>query len=92
MIADIFGYVGTFCLNAATLPQVRKIIKDGHANGLTKQFLLLLFVGFASMIAYSIMNGRQIPLIISYSFNLVVYSIMSYYKFFPRKHGQAFHS
>lgn len=92
MIAEFFGYVAAFCLMVSGLPQVFKTLRDGHAKGLAKPFLFLLLIGFSTMIVYVALTGRQIPLLINYTINLVSYCVITYYKFFPRKHGQAFHS
>lgn len=89
---EIFGYLASICLMLSGLPQVRKTIRQGHSHGISTSFLILLLVGFSSMIVYVVSKKSGIPLVINYVINLISYLIITYYKFFPRKHGQAFHS
>ena len=81
-IYEILGYCGTSILVIAGVPQVVKTIKDNHANGLSLIYLILLILGFLSMLIYILTTSKQIPLVIGYSVNSCSVLILLYYKIF----------
>ena len=75
-------YSGAFALSA--LPQSKKSIKEGHADGVANGTLILWALGeFAGVIyGFSLM---QWPIILNCLMNTVFVGIIVWYKVFPRK-------
>lgn len=78
------GWLGTFLLVSAGVYQVRKVLREGHARGVAWGYLASLWLGFLAMIAYTIGTQAKLPLILSYCFQLVVFSLMAWRKAWPR--------
>lgn len=92
-MVQLMGYIGLACLMMASVPQAYKTIKQGHSQGMTTFYLIALIVGFIVLIAYvCLLPKTPIPILINYIINLISYSIMTYYKFFPRKSNIPFHT
>lgn len=81
---SILGYLATFCLVIAALPQAIKSIKDGHSNGIASGFIILLIAGFGLMSLFLLLTKPIIPLMLNYLGNTIMMSIIGYYKLFPR--------
>lgn len=82
---SIIGYIAMACLIGSAVPQAIKTIKDGHADGLSVSYLVLLQVGFVLMISYLLATNPVIPVLLNYVANIVVWAIPCYYKAYPRK-------
>lgn len=86
MLIQLIGYLGLIFLFMAALPQAIKALKQGHSNNMAVSYLVLLDIGFIILIFYvCLLSKTPIPILINYILNLIVYGIMTYYKFFPRK-------
>lgn len=72
-------------LVGAGLPQLLRVIRQGHADGISEKYLSMLVVGFISMTIFSLLTSAPKPVVISYAIQIVVFSIMTFYKFFPRR-------
>jgi uncharacterized protein with PQ loop repeat len=81
---NLLGYVAMFFLIIAALPQVVKTFKEGHSDGLAGGYIVLLLVGFSLMATYLFLTKPVIPVILNYLFNIVMISILGFYKLFPR--------
>lgn len=73
-----------FFLIIAAVPQVIKTFKEGHSRGIAGGYIILLLIGFSSMMIYLLLTKPIIPVIINYLFNIVMMLILGYYKLFPR--------
>jgi uncharacterized protein with PQ loop repeat len=83
MLIELVGYTGSVSLCVAGLPQTYKVIKEGNATGMHWFYLLLIFLGLILMDIYVLFTNRSIPLLASYNFQLVVFSILIWRKKFP---------
>ncbi len=78
---ELFGWIGSICFALCALPQVFKTIKDGHADGFSSGSLWLWLFGEVFTIIYVWFDKYSLPLIINYIFNLILLSIIGYYKY-----------
>ena len=81
---EYLGIFGVACLFGSNIPQLIKIVKDGHATGLSAGFLWLWFVGLLSMLVFVWPSANK-PLIANYALSFVMVIIMLVYKHFPRR-------
>lgn len=82
---QLLGYVGLGFIMMASVPQAIKTVKQGHSDGLSATYIMSLITGFSLLIVYLCLSKLLIPIFINYTVNLISYSIIAYYKFFPRK-------
>ena len=80
---NTIGWLGAIILAISSLPQMIKTVRDGHASGLSWIFLLLWFVGEVMCLVY-VAPDHNYPLIANYLINLVILSVIGYYKIFPQ--------
>lgn len=86
---EIIGYLGALFLSFCGLPQVVKCFKTRSASGLSWGFLLLWYFGEILTAIYVYHeHGLDIPLLINYGFNVILITIMIYYKGNPWKNSQ----
>ena len=76
---ELIGWLGGVLLSICGLPQAVKSFQDKHSNGLSWNFLLMWFFGEILLLIYTIPTG-MLPLIVNYVFNLVLVSVILYYK------------
>ena len=83
-LGAFFGWLYSLAFAFSALPQSRKSIKEGHAEGVANGTLFLWALGeFAGVIyGFSLM---QWPIIINCLLNTVFVGIIVWYKTFPRK-------
>lgn len=84
MIVNLFGWIGTVLLSSAAIPQLIKTLRDGNGIGLSYIYLLFIWFGLISMNIYIALTTKSIQLIISYSIQLIIYSILIYKKRFTK--------
>jgi uncharacterized protein with PQ loop repeat len=85
-MVQLIGYIGLSLLMMSCIPQTYKTVKQGHNNGMTVFYLVSLVIGFIVLIIYlCLLPKMPVPILINYIVNLICYSIMTYYKFFPNK-------
>lgn len=85
-MVQLIGYIGLALLMMSCIPQAIKTIKQGHADGMTVFYLVCLVIGFIVLIVYVCLLPKiPYPILINYIVNLISYSIISYYKFYPRR-------
>lgn len=85
MIVDIVGWTGTLCLIIASWPQIIKVVQEGHANGLSLAYLLLIWFGLISMGAYVLFTTLSIQLLFSYGIQFLAFSFLIYRKLNPKE-------
>lgn len=79
MVIELLGWLGALLLMICALPQTLKCIKTKSAAGVDLGFLIMWWLGAASMMVYQIYN-KDVQASISLGFNVVFVSIMLYYK------------
>ena len=72
------GLIGSLFLTFCAVPEIIRTIKDKECH-LGWGFLMMWFIGEIFCIFYGFQLA-EIPLIINYSFNLLVVTIMVFYK------------
>jgi len=83
---EIFGWLGASLLGIRAIPQVLKCHKQGHSNGISRQFLWLWICGQIFMLSHFLLSPVVSISMVSYSvFVLCLVSVILYYKYFPRK-------
>jgi uncharacterized protein with PQ loop repeat len=77
MIAQWLGYIGTIALMLSVLPQLFKTFRDGHCDGVSLGFLVILEIGMFSMLSHVLLADKpSIPLVINYICNGGAYGVM----------------
>ncbi len=71
-------------LLVCSLPQAIMSYRNGHSRGLSGYMIWLWGLGMMFSLIYFI-ETVQLPAIINYSFNLVVWGVIAKYYHFPRK-------
>lgn len=82
---ELLGYFGTGLNVLCCVPQVVKVAREGHAQGMAAAYVVMGFMALVMLLAYVLLTTLSIPLIINYSFIAVCFAIILKYKFFPRK-------
>lgn len=81
----IIGILGGLLLAACGIPQAVKTLKDGHAKGLSLNFMLMLIGGIFLMGLYIFLqHGWDWVIHGEYAISISVWAISLYYYFFPR--------
>jgi uncharacterized protein with PQ loop repeat len=75
---ETIGYLGGLLLAICSIPEVIRTLKDKRCH-LGWPFLSLWFFGEVFMIIYAL-NLWDFPLIFNYAFNIVLVSIMLFFK------------
>ena len=81
---NILGYFAMMCLVCAAVPQAIKAVKEGHSNGVAGAYIVLLLAGFTSMLIFLAISKPIWPVMVNYAVNIVMMSIIGYYKLLPR--------
>ena len=85
---ETIGYIGGLCFAVSALPQAIKCYRDGHAEGLSLMFLILLSFGEVLSFIYSCFItaplSEKIPYLLNYGFNIVLLFLFFKYKLRPR--------
>lgn len=79
---NIVGWLGAAILTIASIPQTIKVLREGHAKGMSWAYIVLLLIGFACMLIYSI-HLKSWPLSVSYSIQIILFSLMGIRKIYP---------
>lgn len=79
------GTIGAICFALSGLPQAVKSWKEGHSNGIATLTIILWLIGEICMLAYAIyFYITDLVLIINYTVNFLLVSVIFKYKFFKR--------
>jgi uncharacterized protein with PQ loop repeat len=81
---QIIGWIGASLLAFCGLPQAWKSFKDGNSDGISWMFILMWGLGELFGLVYIISLGA-IPLILNYTLNLALVSVIFWFKIYPRK-------
>lgn len=72
----ILGWSGTLFLGTASLPQLYKVLSEGHANGMAWGYVLLLWAGFLAMSLFTWISKAAVQLRISYSLQCLIFTVI----------------
>lgn len=81
---EILGWLGSICLAICGIPQAWQSIKDKHSHGISWGFVLLWSFGEIFALAY-VYDKLDLPLLLNYATNILILSIILYYKIRPQK-------
>lgn len=76
---ELAGWIGSACFALCGLPMVVKIVKDGHADGLSWMFLALWGLGEVFCSIYAL-GHQATPLLFNYAFNGACIAVALWYK------------
>jgi MtN3 and saliva related transmembrane protein len=83
---EIIGWIGASLLAFCGLPQAIKSFRDGNSDGISWMFILMWGFGELLGLIYIISLGA-IPLVLNYSLNLILVSVILWFKMYPRKNN-----
>ena len=83
MILETIGWLGAFFFAICAVPQAWQSYKEGHSHGLSWMFLIFWLLGEIFMTIYVWPTG-DLPLLSNYIVNLILTSVIFYYKVHPR--------
>jgi len=83
MILEVIGWLGAFFFAICAVPQTIQCIREGHSDGLSWLFLIFWLLGEIFMTIYVWPTG-DLPLLSNYIVNLILTSVIFYYKVHPR--------
>lgn len=83
------GWLGAVFLASAGIPQAIKVVREGHAEGMAGWYLTLLWLGFFSMVVFTLRSHAPAPMMVSYYLQLFVFSVIAKYKVWPRTPKEA---
>jgi uncharacterized protein with PQ loop repeat len=81
---EFIGWLGAICFAFCALPQAIHAIRFKTANGVTWGLLVLWTLGEIFTLIYVLPKG-YLPLIVNYVANLILLSIIIYYKVLDKK-------
>lgn len=82
---DILGYAGTALNVLCCIPQVIKVVREGHADGLAAAYVVMGFIALVTLLIYVLLTTVSIPLILNYLFIATMFGTICKYKFWPRR-------
>ena len=74
--AEIIGWLGICILTCSALPQLYKTWKEQKIDGLSLNMLIMWVLGMGLMFVYFLMTSQDLPLLVNYSFNFIIESII----------------
>jgi uncharacterized protein with PQ loop repeat len=84
-LASAIGVTAGCLLAGCGVPQALKTVKDGHANGIALNMMLMLLGGLILMGTYIYLaHGFDILIHGEYAISISIWGISLYYHFFPR--------
>jgi len=84
-LVEVSGYIGSFLLAVCAAPEAWRSIKRKKCD-IGYSFLLLWLAGEALLCYYNTSIG-SIPLYINYGFNILLISVMLFYRAFGETRG-----
>lgn len=82
---EALGSIATTLFLIATAFQTVKVMRDGHANGLSHVLIWMMLVGFSIMCLYvPLVIGWNDVLMVGYIGQLIMFLVMAKFKYFPR--------
>jgi uncharacterized protein with PQ loop repeat len=81
---DTAAWIGSLMLAVCAVPQAWASYRQGHSDGVTPGLLWLWGGGEVLTLVYVVDKGI-VPMIVNYSFNLILILIITFYKLKPRR-------
>ncbi len=81
------AWLGVILLSCASVPQVLQVMRQGHGDGMSWSWLVLLYAGFICMLSYTLQQADGLVLSVSYVIQLVLFTLIIFRKRFPRATG-----
>ena len=83
---EIIGTLAGIIFFLSGVDQLRKTIKEGHAEGLSLTCLLQILVAYILSFQYNFLKHGwgDLPMLSQYAGSLVVWGIITFYKLWPR--------
>lgn len=81
---DVMGWMGGIMLAICSFPQAIMAYRQGHSDGISIWMLWLWGLGEVFTLIYIYPKG-DLPLLVNYSANILCISVISWYRFRPRK-------
>lgn len=86
---EIIGWSSTFFFSVCGLPQAVKSWRERSAVGVSWAFLVMWILGEILATIYTCFQAKLLwPLIVNYLFNIVLISVVLYWKFYGEKNGK----
>ncbi len=83
---EFFGWISAIFLFFCGVPEASRSIKNGITTGISILFVWMWYVGELSGLIYILtMKQISLPLLTNYAFNVIIVSILLWYKYFPRR-------
>lgn len=82
---DLCGIVGSIAFAMTGVPQMIKVIREGHARGVSFGMIYTWLLGSVCMLMYASMRYSDPVFVCNYCVNLVVISVIAHHKHFPRR-------
>lgn len=78
---EIIGWIGGMLLATCAFPQVIKVSREGHADGMSDLNVWLWCIGEIFMLVYVLFVQFSLPLLLNYGLNLIFVLVIMYYKY-----------
>ena len=76
---ELLGWVGSIMLSICGLPQAYESYKNKNSDGINWGFILLWLIGEVLVVFY-VLYKKEYPLVFNCALNIVLASIIMYYK------------
>lgn len=73
---DLIELIACIFLGIAAVPQVIKALREGHCDGISWLYIIMLECGFSLMLTYVIMVKPLFYVILQYSINIALFGIL----------------
>lgn len=83
---EVMAWLGSFSLAICGAPIAIDSIKNGHSNGVNWNFICLWLFGEVCLFVY-VVSLLDVILIFNYGLNIILISIIIWYRFFPRRNS-----
>jgi len=81
---NYLGYLGSLLLAFSGLPQAIKSYREGKTGDISHGLLWMWLSGEVLMFLYAL-PSLDVPLLLNFGLNTVLVSIITWYRYFPRK-------
>ena len=82
---EALGWLGTILLALSSLPQLITTLKTKTTEGLSVLMIWCVCIGCTSMFIYIAIMAPRLPLLINYTFNVVINALIIYYYYKYKK-------
>jgi uncharacterized protein with PQ loop repeat len=83
MLLELIGFFGAILLAISGVPQAIKSYNDKHSDGMAHGLIILWLTGEFLMLIYTLIQySNDFTLLLNYSTNFAIVSIIAYYKYY----------